>query len=174
VSRWNSWLESFHFHVNCIHFRGAVFMFSFTWIRHNCVGKWCFDSDVECCGSCMIRTIGVGTSKFLGVRIIFAQIFPNLPNKFWATLPANCFPQRSRKPFLGWPLKKVFMCFSAKTTFYGRHFMKSNKNGGHFAQIFRDFPRFSKILPGFSINQNFSGCACTPPPTLLVSTEFST
>jgi len=26
VSRWNSWLESFRFHVNCIHFRGAVFV----------------------------------------------------------------------------------------------------------------------------------------------------
>jgi len=23
---WNSWLESFRFHVNCIHFRGAVFV----------------------------------------------------------------------------------------------------------------------------------------------------
>ena len=26
VSRWNSWLEPFRFHVNCIHFRGAVFV----------------------------------------------------------------------------------------------------------------------------------------------------
>ena len=26
VSRWNSWLEQFRFHVNCIHFRGAVFV----------------------------------------------------------------------------------------------------------------------------------------------------
>jgi len=26
VSRWNSWLETFRFHVNCIHFRGAVFV----------------------------------------------------------------------------------------------------------------------------------------------------
>jgi len=26
VSRWNLWLEQFRFHVNCIHFRGAVFV----------------------------------------------------------------------------------------------------------------------------------------------------
>jgi len=26
VSRWNSWLELFSFHVNCIHFRRAVFI----------------------------------------------------------------------------------------------------------------------------------------------------
>jgi len=32
--------------------------------------------------------------------------------------------------------KKVFMCFSANV---GRHFMKSNKVGRHFAQIFRNF-----------------------------------
>jgi len=25
-SRWNSWLESFRFHVKCINFRGAVFV----------------------------------------------------------------------------------------------------------------------------------------------------
>ena len=43
----------------------------------------------------MISTIGVGGSNFLGVRRIFAQNFPNLPEKFWATLPANFLPQRS-------------------------------------------------------------------------------
>ena len=149
-SRWNSWLESFRFHVNCVHFHGAVFIFSFTWVRHNCVGKWCLDSDVECCGSCMIRTIGVGASKFLGVRRIFAQIFPKLPEKFWATLPANFFPQRSWRPFFGWPPRKVFVCSSAKTPFYGRHFMKSNKIGSHFARIFKDFAQifkdFARIL----------------------------
>jgi len=26
VSTWNSLLEPFHFHMNCIHFRGAVFV----------------------------------------------------------------------------------------------------------------------------------------------------
>jgi len=40
------------------------------------------------------------------------------------------------KTFFGMTSKKVFMCFSAKTPFYGRHFMKSNKIGSHFARIF--------------------------------------
>jgi len=44
--------------------------------------KWCFHLHVECCGSCMVNTIGVGAGKILGVRRIFARIFPNLPEKF--------------------------------------------------------------------------------------------
>jgi len=51
--------------------------------------KWCFDLHVECCGSCLVSTIGVGGDKFLGVRRIFARIFPNLPEKFWSILPTN-------------------------------------------------------------------------------------
>jgi len=55
----------------------------------------------------------------------------------------------------------------------------SNNVGHHFSRIFRDFVqifrdisrifkdfslifRFSGILPGFSTNQNFWDCACTP------------
>jgi len=42
------------------------------------------------------------------------------------------------------------MCSSAKTPFYGRHFMKSNKIGSHFARIFKDFAQifkdFARIL----------------------------
>ena len=34
MARLNSWMEPFHFHVNCIHFRGAVFVHV---RRHNCV-----------------------------------------------------------------------------------------------------------------------------------------
>jgi len=26
LSRWNSWLETLRFHLNCIHLRGAVFI----------------------------------------------------------------------------------------------------------------------------------------------------
>ena len=76
-------------------------------------GKWCFDLHVECCGSCMVSTIGAGASKFLGVRRIFAQIFPNLPEKFWATLPANFFPSKIMKTIFGMTSKKglhVFFC----------------------------------------------------------------
>jgi len=54
-----------------------------------------FDLHVECCGNCMVSTIGVGAGKLLGVRKIFARIFPNLSEKLWATLPTNFFPQRS-------------------------------------------------------------------------------
>jgi len=39
VSRWNSWLEPFRFHVNCVHF---VKLFWFMWGRHNCVQKIVF------------------------------------------------------------------------------------------------------------------------------------
>ena len=39
VSRWNSWLEPFRFHVNCFHF---LKLLSFMWGRHNCVRKMVF------------------------------------------------------------------------------------------------------------------------------------
>jgi len=49
VSRWDSWMEAFRFHVNCIHFRGPNFVQG---ARHNCVGKLCFILHVQCCGRC--------------------------------------------------------------------------------------------------------------------------
>ena len=92
----------------------------------------------------------------------------------------------------GYDLQRtVFTYISANV---GRHFLRSNTVGYHFAQIFRefaqtlsdfvkifrhlaqifrDFPEISGILPGFSTNQNFWGCACTsstPPPTPLGKT----
>ena len=63
--------------------------------------KWCFDLHVECCGSCMVSTIAVESGKIFGVLKIFARMFSNLPEKFWATLPTNFFPQRSWRPFFG-------------------------------------------------------------------------
>jgi len=39
VSRWNSWLGSFRFHVNCFYF---LKLLSFMWGRHNCVLKMVF------------------------------------------------------------------------------------------------------------------------------------
>jgi len=39
VSWWNSWLEPFRFHVNCVHF---LKLLSFMWGRHNCVRKTVF------------------------------------------------------------------------------------------------------------------------------------
>ena len=156
-----------HFALKWIIFN-FVELFSFTWVLHNCV-KWCFDLHVECCGSCMVSTIAVESGKIFGVLKIFARMFSNLPEKFWATLPTNFFPQRSWRPFFGmtsgW--KKVFMYFSS--------LYEIKQGWAPFLPRFSDIlPRFSRILPGFSINQNLQGCLCTPPPTLLVSTEFST
>ena len=76
----------------------------------------------------MISNIGAGAGKFLRVRRIFARIFPNLPEKFWTTLPANFFPIFFFHQNIFWDdlSKKVFMCFSANV-------------GRHFAQIFRNF-----------------------------------
>jgi len=102
--------------------------------------KWCFDLHVECCGSCMDSTIGVGAGKFWGVQKIFARIFPNFPERFWATLPTNFFPKDHEDLFLGWLPEKVFMCFSANV---GHHFMKSNKVGCHFC------PDFQRFCPDF-------------------------
>ena len=39
VSRWNSWLELFCFHVNCFHF---LKLLSFMWGRHKCIRKVVF------------------------------------------------------------------------------------------------------------------------------------
>ena len=44
--------------------------------------KWCFDLHVECCGSCMVSTTGVGAGKILGVGRIFARIFQTCPKSF--------------------------------------------------------------------------------------------
>ena len=62
-------------------------------------GNGVFDLHVECCGNCMVSTVGVGGGKFWGMRRICALIFPNLPKKFWATLPTIFFLQRSGRPF---------------------------------------------------------------------------
>jgi len=77
-------------------------LYSFSWSCFRSRGsdtivyeKCCFNLHVECCGSCMVSTIGVGAGKFVGVRRIFARIFQNLLEKFWATFPTNLVPQRS-------------------------------------------------------------------------------
>jgi len=54
VSRWNSWLELFRFHVNCIHFRVALFVHVGS--AQLLYGKWCFVLHVQRCGSCRVST----------------------------------------------------------------------------------------------------------------------
>jgi len=115
-------------------------LFSFTLVRLNCVWKLCFDSHMDCCGSCMLSTIGVGAGKFLGLRRILPEFSQTCPKSF-GRLCLQFFPSKIMKTFLGWPPKKVFVCLSANV---GRHFMKSNKVARLFSRIFKDFAQIFK------------------------------
>jgi len=85
------------------------------------------------------QVIGVGASKFLGVRRIFARISPNLPEKVFCTFCLRVFSHKDHESLIWCDLQKmVFICFSAN---FGRHCLKWNNGGHHFAQIFRDFSR---------------------------------
>ena len=126
-----------------------VELFSFTLVRHTCVmyGEWCFDLHVECYGSCMVSTIGVGTGKFLefeGFLPAFSQTCP----KSFGRLCLQIFSLKDHEDFFWDDLrKKVFMCFSANV---GRHFIKSIKVRAQFLPGFSEsLPRFSRILPRF-------------------------
>ena len=102
--------------------------------------------------------IGVGASKFLGMKRIFAQNFPNLPKKL------SC---NFGRPFLWCDLQKmVFTSFSANL---GCHFSKSNNVGHHFCPNFQGFCsdfqvfclNFKGFCPGCKANKNVWECACT-------------
>jgi len=83
--------------------------------------------------------------QILGVRRIFSRISPNCPKSFYATFPCKFSLTEDLK-------EKVFMCF----------LWFSRKGVKRWASI---LPGFSGILPGFSTNQNFWGCACAPAPS---------
>ena len=91
----------------------------------------------------MLSNIGVGVSKFLGVRRIFAEFPQTCPKSFCATIAYKFSPQRSWRPFLVWPPQKGFMCFSANV---GRRFSKSNNVWRHFCP---DFQGFCSDFQGF-------------------------
>ena len=93
----------------------------------------------------MQQHVGVGASKFLGVRRLFARISPNLPESYCATSPTNFLPQRSRRPLFGVTSKKRSSVAFRKTV------------GVIFAQIFRNFAQ------SFD-NSNLWGCAWTAVP----------
>ena len=122
-----------------------VELFSFTWASTIVYRKWFFHLHVECCGSCIVSNIGVGAGKCLGVQRSFDRIFPNLPEKFWATSSTN-FSLKDHED-LFWVISKkglhVFLC----------------KRWAPFYEIKQGwapfFPGISEILPRFSINQNF-------------------
>jgi len=94
------------------------------WSGTNVYGKWCFDLHVECYGSCMVSTKGERAGEFLGIRRIFARIFPNLPEKFWATLstnPPSNNRARSPRSLLLW-LGALVLTYSGRNlAFYLRH-----------------------------------------------------
>jgi len=113
--------------------------------------KWCFDLHVECCGSCMVSTIGVGAGKFLGVWKIFSQI-SKLAQKVLGDLGYKFFPQRSWRPFFGMTYNKGHVFFCKRWA----PFYEIKQGWAPFLPGFsKILPRFLRILPGFSINQNF-------------------
>ena len=77
----------------------------------------------------------------------FSPKSPKLARKVLCDFCQQIFSHK--EPFLVWPPKTGFMCFSANV---GHHFLKA---GPIFARIFRNFI-------WISANQNFRGCAFTP------------
>jgi len=78
-----------------------------------------------------------------------AKDFPKRARKiFWATFCANIFSWRPSWALFSWNQKTL-----------GTSFARDFKE---FAQVLIGFAKFSQILPGFSPNQNFWGCAFTP------------
>jgi len=80
------------------------------------------------------------------------------PKSFCAIFAYKSSPTNIMKtflPFLVWPSKKVFMCFCVFLQTLGAIFQTK--------QSWAPFlTGFLGILPRFSTNQNFWGCACTP------------
>jgi len=111
--------------------------------------------------------IGVGGGKLLGVRSIFAQISPNLPEKFLCGVCLQISPTKIMKTFSLCGLqKKVFMCFSANV---GLHFLKANKVGRHFCpDIHGVCSHFQGFRPDFQQIKTFRGALASPPTTPVV------
>ena len=104
--------------------------------------------------------ISSGAGKFLGLRRIFARISPDFPEKFFVKLlQTNSLPQRSVRPFLVLPSKKVLMCFSANL---GRHFLKSSNVGSHY------YANHQGFYPDFQQIKTFGGALVSPPATRLL------
>jgi len=64
-------------------------LYSFSWSCFRSHGsvttvyeKWCFDLHVECCGSCMVNTIGVGEGKFVGGEGFLPEFSQTCPKSF--------------------------------------------------------------------------------------------
>ena len=134
------------------------------------------------------RDICVGAGNYLRMRRVFARISPNLPEKVLGRKSFLC--EIFLRLYFGWPLKRS-PCDVGRHFFYqikagwapffqikvGYHLFQIEKLWAPFLLVFsrslprffwilwrfsQVLPRFPQILPGFSINQNFWGCACTP------------
>jgi len=92
--------------------------------------------------------------KFGGAKD-FCQNFSKLARKVVQRLPTSFLPQRSWRPFLVWPPKKVFICFSTNV---GRHFCPD------FQGFCSDFQGF---CPDFRQIKTFGGALAPSPPTAL-------
>jgi len=135
----------------------------------------------------VLKNIGVGAGKFLGVRRIFSQISPTLPEKYSkendlqkndctslhvgrifsnqstsSTIFAQIYRKRTK-----WKhdLQKKRLHFDFEC-----YFCKIKSTYSDFTKVFSYFAQISPhILPRFSPNQKFWGCAC--PPAYYTSVE---
>jgi len=132
----------------------------------------------------LITDIGVAARKFLEMPRIFARIFPNMPEKL------KVVPTTFAYKFSFTKIMKTFLwcdlCKNGLHLFFCKRWAPFFEVKQGWAPVLLGFsgilPRclgilsgFSGIWPGFSRNQNFSGCACTPSPTpLIIETRYLT
>ena len=91
------------------------------------------------------------SSKFLGVRRIFARICPNFPEKLLCAFCPEIFSTKNMNNCFWCDLQnRSWLGFSANV---GRHFCPDFQGfGPKFSEV---LPKFSGILPKFLTNQNF-------------------
>jgi len=106
--------------------------------------------------------IGVGAGKFLGMRRIFAQTSPNLPEKHskendfkkrlqFMLVPASFLPKfyPNLPKFSLLCLHKVNEIMTSKKFFSGYHFCKIKVHTVILRTFSQILPKFPQILPGF-------------------------
>jgi len=76
-------------------------------------GKWCFDLHLKCCGSCMVSTIGVGASKFLGCEGFLPKFSQTCPKSF-GRLFLQIFSPKDHEDLFWDDLQKRSSCFFCK------------------------------------------------------------
>jgi len=132
-----------------------------------------FDCGSEASLYCTLRdcwNIGVGAGKFLGN---FAQIFPNLPEKFLCDFCPQIFYHKNNKDlFLMWPPKKGFHVVFCKRRLPFFEVKQGWAPFLHrlsgilskffvFAGIFRNFGQMFGEFTRIFNKSKFCGCACT-------------